>query len=115
MPDAGPARCRAAPAIDPDLNPSDHSRSSGLPIRRRARDGAAQASPQVKHPHVERAAYLAVDVVDSLTHRYAAHPELQTMSERKFVEEIVTLLERYLLKTSLPEAQASTRRSHAAW
>lgn len=53
-------------------------------------------SGDVGRPDPSRAAYMLVEAVEALTHRYAAHPESQTMEASEFVEEVVTMLEAYL-------------------
>ncbi len=50
----------------------------------------------VAHPQLERAGYVVVQTVESLTHRFAAHPEMQAMPTDAFVEEVVAMLEAYL-------------------
>ena len=83
-------------------------------LRQEAVDSVArlmEANPAIARPDPERAAYLVVETVESLTHRYAAHPEYQTIGEAEFVEEVVDLLEGYLtLGSGRPRrARRSTR------
>ncbi|MBP2673822.1 MAG: regulatory protein TetR, partial [Deltaproteobacteria bacterium] len=44
----------------------------------------------------EQAGSLVVQTVESLTHRFAAHPEEQIITQTGFVNEVVTMLEAYL-------------------
>lgn len=57
--------------------------------------GLLRLHPEVRHGNLEQAAILAVQTVESLTHRFAAHPE-QWPSRRAFATELVALLEAYL-------------------
>ena len=52
--------------------------------------------PEVRHTHVEQTGFLVVQTVESLTHRFAAHPEEQVISRPRFIEELVTMIEAYL-------------------
>lgn len=76
------------------------------PVQKRSQEAVdavarlLEASPAIARPNADRAAYLVVEAVESLTHRWAAHPEYQTMEEDAFVEEVVDLLEGYLTLAS---------------
>ena len=52
--------------------------------------------PDVRRTQLEHAAFLVVQTVESLTHRFAAHPHEQTIPRPGFLNEIVTMLEAYL-------------------
>lgn len=51
--------------------------------------------PEVRRHHLGRAAYLVVQAVESLTHRFAAHPE-HGLPRRAFAAELVAMLGAYL-------------------
>ncbi len=52
---------------------------------------------QVHHGDPERAAFIMVQTVESLTHRFAAHPDEQQIIGRiEFVAELVNMLDYYL-------------------
>ena len=50
----------------------------------------------VKHVSLERAGFMVVQTVESLTHRHAAHPDEQFISRVTFVDEVVAMLVAYL-------------------
>lgn len=58
--------------------------------------GLLRLYPEVKHTSLERAGFMVVQTVESLTHRYAAHPDEQFISRATFVDEVVTMLAAYL-------------------
>lgn len=58
--------------------------------------GLLRCYPEVQHPALERAAWIAVQTVESLTHHFAAHPE-QTLSRADFEAELVALVHAYLV------------------
>lgn len=51
---------------------------------------------EVKRPHLDQAGFLVVQTVESLTHRFAAHPSEQVISRSGFVNEVVDMLLAYL-------------------
>ncbi len=57
--------------------------------------GLLRRYPEVRHTNLARAAYLMVQTVETLTHRFAAHPE-HGLSRRAFATELVTMLGAYL-------------------
>lgn len=57
--------------------------------------GLLRRYPDVRHNNLARAAYLMVQTVETLTHRFAAHPE-HGLSRRAFATELVTMLGAYL-------------------
>lgn len=58
--------------------------------------GLLRLYPEVRHRRLEHAAFLVVQMVETLTHRFAAHPLEQTIPREDFLEETVTMLEAYL-------------------
>ncbi len=54
-----------------------------------------QRFPEVRSSDLRRTAYFAVQVVEQLTHQYAAHPP-RGLSRPAFASELVALLEAYL-------------------
>jgi AcrR family transcriptional regulator len=62
--------------------------------------GLLRLFPEVRHRTPDRAAYFVMHTVESLTHRYAAHPENQTIAKDDFVTELVTMLEAYLARAN---------------
>jgi AcrR family transcriptional regulator len=52
--------------------------------------------PEVRHTDLEHAGFLVVQAVESLTHRFAAHPDEQVMDRPAFTRELVAMLEAYL-------------------
>lgn len=52
--------------------------------------------PAVRHAQLERAGLLVIQTVESLTHRYAAHPDEQAIDRAGFVHEVVSMMEAYL-------------------
>jgi AcrR family transcriptional regulator len=94
---------------------SDALHQRQMRLRQEAVDSVArmmEANPAIARPDLDRAAYLVVEAVESLTHRYAAHPEHQTMGEPEFVDEVVDLLEGYLTLAS--DRPRRARRSRPA-
>ncbi len=63
--------------------------------------------PEVRHTRVADAAVLVVHTVESLTHRFAAHPE-QGLPRERFAVELVDMLEAYL--TQRPRVRSHSRR-----
>lgn len=55
-----------------------------------------QRYPEIKHRSLERAGVFIVQTVESLTHRFAAHPESQLMDRNLFAKELIAMLEAYL-------------------
>jgi AcrR family transcriptional regulator len=55
--------------------------------------------PEVPHAHLTPSGFMVVETVESLTHRFAAHPNGQAVSRESFIEELVTMLEAYLSST----------------
>jgi AcrR family transcriptional regulator len=65
--------------------------------------GLLRSYSEVRHAHLEQAGFVVVQTVESLTHRFAAHPDQQIISRAGFVNELVTMLEAYL-SCMLPDA-----------
>jgi len=57
--------------------------------------GLLRLYPEVRHGRLESAAVMAVQTVESLTHRFAAHPG-HGLPREEFAVELVTMLEAYL-------------------
>jgi AcrR family transcriptional regulator len=57
--------------------------------------GLLRLSREVRHPRLADAAVIAVQTVESLTHRFAAHPD-QGLPREAFATELVAMLEAYL-------------------
>ena len=51
--------------------------------------------PEVRRRNLDQVAVMVVGVVESLTHRFAAHPD-ENLSGRAFAVELVRMLESYL-------------------
>ncbi len=71
--------------------------------------GLLRLYPEVRRAHLERAGFLVVQTVESLTHRFAAHPDQQVISRANFIDESVTMLEAYLSCSLSPEGLAPAR------
>ena len=56
--------------------------------------GLLRVHPEVRRKNLERASHLAVQAVEALTHRFAAHPD-HGLSRRGFATELVAMLEAY--------------------
>ncbi|RJQ38937.1 MAG: hypothetical protein C4555_04295, partial [Dehalococcoidia bacterium] len=52
--------------------------------------------PEVRRVDLGQAGFLVVQTVESLTHRFAAHPDEQVMTKTSFVDEVVAMLVSYL-------------------
>jgi AcrR family transcriptional regulator len=59
--------------------------------------GLLHLYPEIHRAHPEQAGFMVVQTVESLTHRFAAHPNEKPLSRTRFVEELVTMLEAYLV------------------
>jgi len=66
--------------------------------RRAARTmaGLLRLYPEVRHTNLEQAGFLVVQTVESLTHRFAAHPDEQVITRIGCVDEMVRMLYAYL-------------------
>lgn len=63
--------------------------------------GLLRIFPEVRHRYredLERSGYLVIHTVESLTHRFAAHTDEQMIGKEEFVEELVTMIEEYLVR-----------------
>jgi AcrR family transcriptional regulator len=65
--------------------------------------GLLRLFPGVRRHAVDRAAYFVMHTVESLTHRYAAHPDDQVVAKDDFIAELVTMLEAYLAQADSAE------------
>jgi len=79
----------------------------------RTLSGLLRLYPEVRHPNVEHAGYLVVQSVETLTHRFSAHPREQLIPRDDFVEETVSMLEAYLTRTS-ESGRRSRRPGHTS-
>jgi len=66
--------------------------------RRAARTmaGLLRLYPEVRHTNLEQGGFLVVQTVESLTHRFAAHPHEQVITRIGYVDEMVRMLCAYL-------------------
>jgi AcrR family transcriptional regulator len=80
--------------------------------RRAARTvaGLLRLYPEVRHGTIEHAGFLVVQAVESLTHRYSAHPNEPLITQEQFLEELVSLLHAYL---TCPATSSTTARATA--
>ena len=53
--------------------------------------------PEIRRPHLDQVGFLVVQTVESLTHRFAAHPDEQVMPCDRFLGELVLMLTAYLV------------------
>ncbi len=58
--------------------------------------GLLRLYPEVRHGKLQHAGYIVVQAVESLTHRFAAHPGQQPLDRSIFAGELVAMLEAYL-------------------
>lgn len=58
--------------------------------------GLLHLFPEVRQPDLERTCFIVIQSVESLTHRFAAHPDDQFIPRTTFVDEVVTMLVAYL-------------------
>lgn len=58
--------------------------------------GLLREFPEVRRADLERAGHMVVQTVESLTHRFAAHPGSSPMTRAAFVDEVVDMLDSYL-------------------
>jgi AcrR family transcriptional regulator len=61
--------------------------------------GLLRAYPEIRRTHLEQAGFLVVQTVESLTHRFAAHPDERVISRASFIDELVTMLEAYVSRS----------------
>ena len=58
--------------------------------------GFLRLHPEIRQTCLEHACFVIFQTVESLTHRYAAHPDDQFIPRTTFVDEVVTMLVAYL-------------------
>jgi AcrR family transcriptional regulator len=58
--------------------------------------GLLRVYPEIRHASLDQVGFLVVQTVESLTHRFAAHPDEQIISRSSFIDELVVMLEAYL-------------------
>lgn len=61
------------------------------------RESLAQRRDEIRRPDLEIAAYIAVEVGETLVHNTAVHSP-ERLEDPRFLEEVCDLMERYLLK-----------------
>ena len=67
--------------------------------------------PEVRHAKLQHAGFLVVQAVESLTHRFAAHPEDQGMERLAFADELVGMIEAYLTHGPAEDGQRKESRA----
>lgn len=65
--------------------------------------GLLRLYPEVRQTGLEHTCFLVVQSVESLTHRFAAHPDNQFIPRTTFVDEVVTMLVAYLTCEAHPK------------
>jgi AcrR family transcriptional regulator len=65
--------------------------------------GLLRLYPEVRCVAPEHVGFMVFQTVESLTHRFAAHPDEQFITRTGFVEEVVTMLVAYLTCEALPK------------
>ncbi len=65
--------------------------------------GLLRLYPEVRQTGLEHTCFLVVQSVESLTHRFAAHPDDQFIPRTTFVDEVVTMLVAYLTCEARPK------------
>jgi AcrR family transcriptional regulator len=60
--------------------------------------GLLRLYPEVRHPRLDHAGFVVVQAVESLTHRWAAHPREQIIPRAGLEAEVVNMLEAYLTR-----------------
>lgn len=68
--------------------------------------GLLRLFPEVRRAALDRAAYFVMHTVESLTHRFAAHPDDQVVGKADFVAELVSVLEAYLTRAAATKETA---------
>jgi AcrR family transcriptional regulator len=58
--------------------------------------GLLRVYPEIRHARIDQAGFLVVQTVESLTHRFAAHPDEQFITRAGFADEVATMLVAYL-------------------
>jgi AcrR family transcriptional regulator len=66
--------------------------------------GLLRTYPAVRRPSLEHAAYVVIHAVESLTHRFAAHPEDPVIDRAALQEELVAMLSAFLLAPPGPDS-----------
>lgn len=77
----------------------DRVHQSLLEAERRAAHtvaGFLRLYPDIRRTYPEQAAFVVVQTVESLTHRFAAHPNERAISRSDFVSEVVAMIVAYL-------------------
>ena len=58
--------------------------------------GLLRLYPEIRRPCLEHACYIVIQTVESLTHKFAAHPDDQFIPQATLVDEVVAMLISYL-------------------
>jgi AcrR family transcriptional regulator len=58
--------------------------------------GLLRLYPETRHANLDLAGFMLVQTVESLTHRFAAHPDEEGIKRAEFVAELVSMLRSYL-------------------
>jgi AcrR family transcriptional regulator len=58
--------------------------------------GLLRVYPEMRHARLDQAGFLVVQTVETLTHRFAAHPDEQFITRTGFADEVVAMLVAYL-------------------
>lgn len=69
--------------------------------------GLLRFYPEVRRGDLERAGFMLVQTVESLTHRFAAHPGASSISRSDLVSEMVAMLQSYLSCNGRPGQSTS--------
>jgi AcrR family transcriptional regulator len=62
--------------------------------------GLLRTYPEVSRPNLEHAAYVIIHTIESLTHRFAAHPDDPAIHQEALQAELVAMLKGYLVGLS---------------
>jgi hypothetical protein len=65
--------------------------------------GLLRLYPEIRQTCLEYTCFVVVQTVESLTHRFAAHPNDQFIPRTTFVDEVVTMLVAYLTCEANPK------------
>jgi AcrR family transcriptional regulator len=76
--------------------------------------GLLRLYPETRHGNLDRAGFMLVQTVESLTHRFAAHPDEAGMKRPEFVAELVAMLQSYLSCEREPLTESPRRRPPGA-
>lgn len=80
-----------------------------------AMTGLLRIFPEVHRQAPDRAAYFVIHTVESLTHRFAAHPREQIVAKDDFVAELVAIMEAYLTRANETETPPRSDMVPKSW